>query len=147
MAVVNAPPPPAGYPTAAPSDGAVVKRKQPERLKYAIPEGGLTEWPADFKVSVHKPLAIKDFAKGSEHIFYENMADAFERRAKSMRQKADTLRKFGSGAQAKAAAGFMKLADRMAELKKQLSAELGEDQVNALLASVMKNGDGKGETH
>lgn len=139
MAVVTtpAPPPPdAAVGTNPANPTAPPKRKVVEKTKYTVPEGGLKAWPADFKKATNKPLTAKDFAKGSEWIYYEETAKDYAERAKRMSAKAETLKQFGSGEQAQQAGKFLKAAERSKELFSKLQKELNPEQLALLLKSV-----------
>ncbi len=113
------------------------KKEKKVRAQYAIPEGGLTAWPADFDSKLNKPLKRKDFA--DESLFLLSKADEYDRRAKALRQEAEESKKLGSIKDRAKAKQLLKMQKRMKEMTDAMAAE-GID-VAALLATVNTNGD------
>jgi len=112
-------------------DGAAQKEKV-ERIDYVVPEGGLTEVPADFDPKKHKPLKRKDFK--DESVFLLSRAAELEKKAAWYRTEAENVKKLGSVKDRVKAKRLLAMQKRMQELQASLAAE-GVD-VAALLGTL-----------
>jgi len=94
-------------------------------------DGKLLRVPTDFKKS-HKPLKQGDFA--SPATFLNFKADRLEAVAKSLRNKANIIGKFGSEKEQKAAQAIQKNVEKIGELRAQL-AGMGytDDKIREML--------------
>lgn len=112
------PPPPSAAPTGAPKAKKV-------RIKYPVPESGLTEFPADHDANVHLPLQRNDFKDPT--VFLVKRAEEYEARAKDIRAEVEQIRLHGPGA--------AKKANKLAAMQSQL------DALKALLIAANVNVD------
>lgn len=118
-------------PSAAAAAGASAKRKPlKKKPKYAVPEGGLTEVPADYSLKTHAPLVRADFK--DEHVFLSWKADTLQKRVDFYRKQAEMSQKLGNAEDRKAAKKLIAMKARMAELAAELK-EQGLD-VDSILA-------------
>lgn len=90
--------------------------------------------PTDFDFKTMKILKKKDFADGA--IFFEFKAREMEHKAGLFREKAKEEAVTGGGKAKQAKKRFVKMVDKMAELKKQLEDQ-GVD-INELMANLQK---------
>ena len=87
--------------------------------------------PKGYDIKVHALLKKRDYA--SDHLFYEFRAIEMENKAVAFRVLAEEAKKLGSAKDRGRAKRFVKLTEKMDELKQQLLAQ-GVD-VAALLAA------------
>ena len=116
---------PSAAPNAPANSNGEKTTKRPQKLKYAetvtIPDGGLTEWPADFDPKKHQPLPKSIFA--DEAVWYDGRAAEYEEQAKQYREKAEMCRKFGDAEQRKDALRVAKLQKQLEELQASLASQ------------------------
>lgn len=119
-------------------DDKAKKEKKSKRVVHpsvvAKDHAKLTEVPKDFDFSKNRPLRRKDFADDGKFFLYK--AAECDAKAADFRKKAEEAGKLGAGKEKGKAKRLLKMQEKMAELKKQLS-EQGID-VEALL----KDADG-----
>lgn len=126
---------------ARPERPAPVKTKKPGRKAH--PSVGNKDTsvypfkalPEDFDFATMKGLKKKDFA--TDAAYYEYRAKELEARAAKFRTQAEEAKKMGTGTERKNAKRLVKLQEKMAELKAQLSAQ-GVD-VESLLKTLKKD--------
>lgn len=90
--------------------------------------------PENFDFKIHKSLKKRDFT--ADHLFYEYRALEMEFKAKSFRAQAEEAKKLGSAKDRSSAKRLVRLADKMTELKTQLSKQ--GINVEELLAAAAK---------
>lgn len=147
---MNVPPTaPAGgaAPSARPgtADATGKKEKKEKVVRVAYPglknEAGeavkLTSRPTDFDLKKHKPLRPADFE--DEGIWYEMKAEAHDKIAANLREKADEVRKVGPIKEKGKAKKLLQMQKRMAELTEHLKKQ-GVD-VDALLKAAMSGSE------
>lgn len=122
----NAPSAPPAKPeaSAAPAAGGKKgkgKKEKKTRVAYAIPEGGLTEWPADFDPKKHKPLARAAFK--DETVWLDKKATLHEEAAKKLREEAENIRTLGPSASSAKARKLLKVQNELDELRAMLAAQ------------------------
>lgn len=93
-------------------------------FKDAVPEG--------FDFATNKPLKKRDFS--ADHLFYEYRAAEMDFKAAAFRKQAEEAKKLGSAKDRSRAKRLVKLQEKMAELKKQLT-EQGVDVEDLLAAA------------
>lgn len=116
-------------PSAAPgtSDDSGKKKAKKAKVQYPGLKGEddkpirLTEWPADFDASLHKPLRRVDFE--NDAVWFEKKAEEYDAKAADMREKAEISRKLGNSADRAKAKKFKKMKDQMAKLQSELEAQ------------------------
>jgi len=107
----------------------------------------LVEWPADFDPAVHVRLKRRNFT--NEAPFLLKRAEAFEAKAKALREEAELIGKAGSKEEQKNVKRLGKLMKDFTSLLGGMGDELPPDEIEAFLeaakAAVTKGGKKKEE--
>lgn len=115
----------AGAASAKPTEGDAAAAK---RVKYPVPEAGLTSWPTDHDPKKHKPLVRSDFA--DECVFLEKKLELARKDVTDLEKEIADVKLLGPGGTSKAKK-LVKVQNELDQLKALLAAQ-GMD-VEALL--------------